>query len=236
MLLQSLKSALQKLADPQKAQTLQHFFKTGKGEYGEGDKFIGVVVPDIREIAEKYYSLFSVLETEKLLHSKIHEERLCALFIFIHEFEKGDENLQKQIYDIYLSNTKYINNWDLIDLSAKKIVGKYLFAKDRSILYKLAKSNNLWERRMAILATFYFIGRKDYKDSLKIAKILLNDKEDLVQKAVGWMLREVGKRCSQKILEDFLKENYKQMPRTMFRYSIERLPENRRKMYLNGIA
>lgn len=236
MLLQSLKSALQKLADPQKAQTLQHFFKTGKGEYGEGDKFIGVVVPDVRKTAEKYYSLFSVLETEKLLHSKIHEERLCALFIFIHEFEKGDENLQKQIYDIYLSNTKYINNWDLIDLSAKKIVGKYLFAKDRSILYKLAKSNNLWERRMAILATFYFIGRKDYKDSLKIAKILLNDKEDLVQKAVGWMLREVGKRCSQKILEDFLKENYKQMPRTMFRYSIERLPENRRKMYLNGIA
>jgi len=228
-----IKKELQSLANPQKAKILQSFFKTGKGEYGEGDKFIGVVVPNIRKVVKLYWEEISLTDCEQILHSPIHEERLCALLMLVTKFEK-EEQLHKEIFELYKANTKYINNWDLVDLTAPHIPGKYLFEKDRSILYRLAVSKSLWERRISILSTFYFINQNDYQDSLKIAKILLHDKEDLIHKAVGWMLREIGKRCSENILEDFLKENYKQMPRTMLRYSIERFPEEKRKMYLAG--
>ena len=170
---------------------------------------------------------------EKLLHSKFHEERLIALFVLIHKFERGEESLRKKIFNLYLKNTKYINNWDLIDLSAPKIVGAYLFDKPRDVLYKLAKSKSLWEKRISILSTFYFIRENDFKDTIKVSKILLNDEHDLIHKAVGWMLREVGKRCLE-TEEKFLKKHYQKMPRTMLRYAIERFPETKRQAYLRG--
>lgn len=228
-----IKKDLRSLSNPAKAQILQRFFKTGKGQYGEGDKFIGVIVPNIRKVVDLYWKETSINDCLELLHSPVHEERLCSLLILVKKFEK-EKNLQKDIYYLYLKNTKYINNWDLVDLTAQHVVGKYLEDKDKKVLFELAQSKNLWERRIAILSTFYYICQKNPAETLKIAKILLNDKEDLIHKAVGWMLREVGKRCFQKNLEDFLKENYKTMPRTMLRYAIERLPENKRKMYLNG--
>ncbi|MCR4275674.1 MAG: DNA alkylation repair protein [Candidatus Wolfebacteria bacterium] len=239
--LKNLKTELKKFASPQKAEILARFFKIGKGEYGEGDIFIGVVVPDIRKTAKKYNAI-GLRETEKLLHSKIHEERLCALLILVEKFRNGGEKTKEQIYKLYLKNTKYINNWDLVDLSSHHIVGEFssdkptdkLIKKPKSVLYKLAKSKNLWERRIATLATFNFINKGQHKETLKIAEILLKDKHDLIHKAVGWMLRETGKRCSREILEDFLKKHYKQMPRTILRYAIEKFPEKKRKSYLGG--
>ena len=228
-----LLAELKKYSSPQKAVILQRFFKTGKGQYGEGDKFIGVVVPDIRKVVKKYQDL-ALTEVLSLLHSKIHEERLCALLILVNQYEKGDSKKQKQIFDLYLKNYKYINNWDLVDLTAPRVVGTYLIDKPKDILYRLAKSKNLWQRRVAILSTFAFIYQGDSRETIKISKILLHDQHDLIHKAVGWMLREVGKRCGQKELEFFLKKYYQQMPRTMLRYAIERLPEIRRKKYLSG--
>lgn len=224
---------LKSYSNSQKAKDLQRFFKTGIGEYGEGDKFIGVVVPDIRKVVGLHWKDTSIRDCTNLLHSPYHEVRLCSLLILVKKFQE-DKASQCEIYKAYLSNTEYINNWDLVDLSAGHIIGQYLQNKDKKVLYRIARSKNLWERRISIIATFYFIYQKDHTETLKIAKILLQDKEDLIHKAVGWMLREVGKRCSQKLLEDFLKDNYKVMPRTMLRYSIERLPENRRIMYLKG--
>lgn len=229
----SIKKDLKKLARADKANTLQQFFKTGPGEYGEGDKFIGVMVPDIRQVSQKYKDLV-LKEVLSLLHSPFHEERLCALFILLDQYKKGDSKKQKQIFDLYLKNHKYINNWDLIDLTAPRIVGVYLFDKPKDILYKLAKSKNLWQRRVAILATFQFIYNGQSSETIKISKILLHDEHDLIQKAVGWMLREVGKRCDEKILLDFLNKHYQTMPRTMLRYAIERLPEKTRQKYLFG--
>jgi len=228
MKLSELKEELRFKANPEKAKLLQGFFKTGKGEYGEGDIFLGVVVPESRKIAKKYADL-ALADVEKLLHSKIHEERLTALLILVDKFHAGKE--QKKIYNFYLQNTKYINNWDLVDLSAHKIVGAYLTDKSKSILIKLARSRNLWERRIAVIATFSFIKDNRFKESLKIAKILLNDEHDLIQKAVGWMLREVGKR-DLKTEESFLREYCKKMPRTMLRYAIEKFPERKRKRFL----
>ena len=230
--LKGLKKELKNKANPKQAKNLQRFFKTGPGEYGEGDIFLGLKVGGSREIAKKYQDL-SLKETEKLLHSKIHEERLVALLILIHKFQTDKEDLKEKIFKLYLKNTKYINNWDLVDLSAHKIIGEYIRNKSKKILYKLVKSENLWERRIAVLTTFHFIGNNEFKESLKISKLLLKDKHDLIHKAVGWMLREIGKR-SLVTEEKFLKIHYKKMPRTMLRYAIERFPEKRRKAYLKG--
>ena len=226
---------LKAFAKSEKALILQRFFKTGKGQYGEGDKFIGVVVPDIRTVAKKWLEV-DYVSLEKLLHSKIHEERMVALLILVLKFKKGDVKEQKKIYSFYLKNYSYINNWDLVDLTAPNIVGEYLYKNpnERKILYRLAVSKNLWQKRIAIIATFTFLRQKDFTDTLNISKILLTDKHDLIHKAVGWMLREVGKRdiC---VEEKFLKEYYKQMPRTMLRYAIEKFPEVKRKKYLAGL-
>jgi len=232
-LLEDLRKDLDLYASPQKAETLKRFFKTGKGQYGEGDIFLGVQVPDSRKIARKYASI-PLDNTLNLLRSKIHEERLIALLIMVEKTDNAGVSDKEILFKKYLENTQYINNWDLVDLSADKIVGSYLFEKPKDILYSLAVSENLWERRIAIIATFYFIKRGFYEDTLKIAKTLLNDHHDLIHKAVGWMLREIGKRCSREVLEQFLFVNYKQMPRTMLRYAIERLPEGLRLQYLNG--
>jgi len=224
-----IKQDLQNLQNPEKAKLLQRFFKTGKGEYGEGDIFLGITVPQQREISKKYTDL-SLKDLQELLNSKIHEYRLVALLILIIKYKKAES--KKEIFDFYLKNTKNINNWDLVDLSAPNIIGNYLVNKDKSILYKLAKSNHLWGKRIAILSTFEFIKRNQFEDTLKISEILLKDKYDLIHKAVGWGLREVGKR-DQQTEEEFLKKFYKEMPRTMLRYAIEKFDENKRKYYLS---
>lgn len=226
--------ALRKLADPKKAKILSSFFKTAPGQYGHGDVFLGVVVPNTRRTARVFKDL-SVNETVQLLRSNIHEQRLLALLILVEQFRDGNEEKRQEIYDLYLNNTKHINNWDLVDLSAYHIVGGYLFEKDRSPLIKLAKSPVLWERRIAVLATFYYIKNYDFKDTLRIAEILLKDKHDLIHKAAGWMLREVGKR-DLAMEEGFLKKHYKSMPRTMLRYAIEKFEEEKRKKYLTGLV
>ena len=228
------------LANKEIAEHSQRFFKTGKGEYGESDIFLGIRVPVLRKLVNKYRGI-SLEEVSKLLHSKFHEERLLAVLILVHLFKNRSGTLdesetydgQKQIYNLYLENIEFINNWDIVDISAGNIVGAYLHQKDKALLYRLVKSQNLWERRISIISTFYFIRQNEFDDTLKIAEILLNDKEDLIQKAVGWMLREVGKREIE-IEEEFLQEHYMKMPRTMLRYAIEKFPETRRKMYLRG--
>jgi len=220
------------LANEQIAEHSQRFFKTGKGEYGEGDIFLGIRVPLLRRLVKKYGGI-SIAEVRKLLHSKFHEERLLAVLMLVQLFKSADESVQKQVYDLYLENTEFINNWDIVDISASNIVGAHLYEKDKAPLYDLVQSKNLWERRIAIISTFYFIRQNEFDDTLKLAEILLNDKEDLIHKAVGWMLREVGKREIE-FEEEFLQEHYKIMPRTMLRYAIEKFPETSRKMYLRG--
>ncbi|MFA6228023.1 MAG: DNA alkylation repair protein [Patescibacteria group bacterium] len=226
-----LKCSLRRLASPAKAAILSRFFKTGQGQYGEGDKFLGVAVPEQRKLARQCNQL-ALSDLEKLLHSGIHEERLTALIILADQFKRGDSKIQGKIFKLYLKNTRYINNWDLVDLSAPNIVGAWLYRRDRRILYRLAESKLLWDRRIAMLATFYFICRGDCVDTIKIAKILLTDQHDLIHKAVGWMLREVGKRGNEKELKFFLDQHSARMPRTMLRYAIERLPTGERKKYL----
>ena len=232
-ILDNLRKDLNLYASPQKAAVLKRFFKTGEGQYGEGDIFLGVQAPDSRKIVRKYADI-SLDNTLQLLRSKIHEERLIALLIMVEKAKRSDEAERETLFKKYLENTLYINNWDLVDLSADKIVGSYLFEKPKDILYSLAASKNLWERRIAVMATFDFIKKGFYEDALKIVKAVLNDSHDLIHKAAGWMLRETGKRCSQEVLEQFLLANYRQMPRTMLRYSIERLPESLRLQYLHG--
>jgi len=229
-MLKHLQNDLQKLADWQKAKLLARYFKTGKGEYGEGDVFLGITVPEQRKIAIKYKTL-DLREIQQLLNSKIHEERLVALLILVEQYKKANDLIKKKIFDFYLKNTKKINNWDLVDLSAHIILGNYLLYRDRSVVYRLAESKNLWERRIAVLTTFRFIKYNQFEDALKIGQILLKDKHGLIQKAVGWMLREIGKQ-DQKVEEEFLKKNYKIMPRTMLRYAIEKFAESKRKFYL----
>ena len=230
MNVENIQKDLKKLANPEKAKILQGFFKTGKGQYGEDDIFLGIVVPEQRKVAKKYSNL-NLGEIKKLLSSKIHEHRLVSLFILANQYQKADKQTKKKIFNFYLKNAKNINNWDLVDLSAPNIVGDYLLNKDKSILYKLAKSKNIWEKRIAIMATFSFIRNNGFDATLKISEILLEDEHDLIHKAVGWMLRELGKR-NQAIEEKFLKKYYKKMPRTMLRYAIERFSENKRKSYL----
>ena len=232
MTLLNIRKELRKYSSKKQAKILQRFFKTDPGEYGKWDIFIGVKVPNTRKIAKKHQSL-PLKETLKLLKSPIHEERLLALIILVLKYPKGSEASKKAIYKAYLKHTKYINNWDLVDLTAPNIVGCYLANKSKKPLYKLAKSRLLWDRRISILSTFYFIRNNQPKDTLKIAKILLSNKEDLMHKAVGWMLREVGKR-SENTEKTFLKRHYKIMPRTMLRYAIERFPESIRQAYLKG--
>ena len=228
--MKNIHEELKKLSDQERAAHLQKYFKTGKGEYGEGDVFLGLRVPAVRKIAKKFNNL-SIDEAEKFLQSPYHEERLFALFILVDLFKKGNEEDKKKIYELYLKNTNFINNWDLVDVSAGTIVGAYLFKRNKETIYKLAQSENLWERRIAIMATFYFIAQNEFTDTLEIAEMLLNDKEDLIHKAVGWMLREIGKR-NLEVEENFLKKHYLNMPRTMLRYAIEKFPEEKRKSYL----
>lgn len=221
---------LRKRVNKTKAAFFPKFFKTGKGEYGEGDRFIGVTVPNTRLVARQFREL-PAQETLKLLRSPIHEERLLALLIWVRQFTKGDEATRKKIYDLYLKNRKYVNNWDLVDTSAPHICGAYLNDKDRSVLRKLARSKNLWDRRIAMLSTFYFIRQGDFKDALAVANLLVRDSHDLIQKAVGWMLREIGQR-DLAVEDAFLKKHAAHMPRTMLRYAIEKLPKFKRSFYL----
>ena len=228
-MLSQLKQDLNKLEHKEKAKILQRFFKTNKGEYGEGDIFLGIKVPEQRKIANKYD--LNLKQIQELLSSKIHEYRLTALFTLIQKYKKANQTEKQEIFNFYLKNTNNINNWDLVDLSAPKILGDYLLNKERTTLYQLAKSNNLWENRISILSTYQFIKNNQFEDTLNISKILLTNKHDLIHKAVGWMLREIGKKDLQ-ILERFLKQHHKQMPRTMLRYTIERFSKAKRKVYL----
>ena len=234
----SLHEEVKRHANPEKAAILARFFKTGKGEYAEGDIFVGLTVPQSRKIAREYKAM-SFEEVSQLLQSNIHEERLIALLILVENYAKSDDAVRKKLYAFYLSHTKYINNWDLVDLSAEKIIGEYLFERSTradalSVLTKLTQSKNLWERRIAMLSTFAFIKHGDASLTWHITDVLLHDTHDLLQKAVGWMLREAGKRCSEKELEGYLATRYKTMPRTALRYAIERFPEEKRKKYLLG--
>lgn len=226
----NIQQTLRDIADPEIAEHSQRFFKTSKGEYGEGDRFLGIRVPQIRKVAREFKQI-SLKETKQLLQSEYHEERLCALIILVSNMKTADPEEQQRICKLYLENTKFINNWDLVDTSAQYIVGLYLSDKDRTTLYELAQSENLWERRIAIMSTFHFIKNDDYDDTLKIAELLLNDAHDLIHKATGWMLREVGKR-DLKTLEIFLDQHNTSMPRTMLRYAIEKMPEKKRQYYL----
>jgi len=229
---QEVQKRLKQLANPEHAAVSQRFFKTGPGEYGEGDIFIGVRVPVLRKLSGEFKEL-PVSDCKSLLQSQIHEERLLAILIFIRIFNSGQDDIKKRIYELYLKSTKFINNWDLVDTSAEHIVGAYLADRSKRPLYRLAKSNNLWKRRIAVMATFRFVKGYEFADTLKISEMLIEDRHDLIHKATGWMLREVGKR-DLKAEEDFLKAHYKKMPRTMLRYAIEKFPENKRQRYLKG--
>ncbi len=233
MPLEKVRKELKKQSSKKTASVLRTFFKTAPGQYGHKDIFIGVKVPQIRKIAAKYRNL-QLVKVKRLLKSKIHEERLLALLILILKYNKSNDVGKKTIYDLYLQHSKYINNWDLVDLSAHKIVGDYLKDKPKAILSQLAKSKLLWERRIAIISTFSYIRDGNFIQTLKIAKILLNDPQELINKAVGWMLREIGKK-DLTVEEGFLAKNYKKMPRITLRYAIERFPQNKRKAYLKGL-
>lgn len=230
--LAAIKAEIQNLAEPRRATVSLTFFKTGPGQYGEGDKFLGLTVPQMRSLARKYRALDhdSALE---LLASPWHEERLVALLLFVDGYKHGDERKRQQIHRAYLSNTRWINNWDLVDLSAEQVVGSHIEPAKTGLLQKLARSKDLWERRIAIVATFHFIKRNEFRPTLRIATMLMGDSHDLIHKAVGWMLREVGKR-DRRTLDAFLKKHYSKMPRTMLRYAIERHPESLRRKYLAG--
>ena len=223
----ALQAELRRVAKPEIAKTSAWFFKTGPGEYGEGDQFIGVKVPDVRRAARAFRDL-SLSEVGRLLDSPVHEDRLAALVVLVSQFERGDHTQQQKVFDLYLSSTGRINNWDLVDVSAPQIVGGWLAERTRKLLRKLAVSKSLWERRIAILATFHFIRQSDFGDTLAIAEMLLGDTHDLIHKATGWMLREVGKR-DEAVLEGFLNNFAAQMPRTMLRYAIERMDEQKRR-------
>ena len=223
---------LKKMGNPEHAAISQKFFKTGPGEYGEGDIFIGIRVPVLRKLVKEFKDL-PASEVEILLRSPIHEERLLAILLFVRIFKNGDDDVKKDIYDLYLKSTEFINNWDLVDASAEHIVGAYLLDKDRAPLYRLAQSKVLWERRISIMATFHFLKHHEFSETIKICNMLLSDRHDLIHKATGWMLREIGKR-DLKIEEKYLKALYKKMPRTMLRYAIEKFPENKRQRYLKG--
>lgn len=230
----AVEGALKELIDDNRADAARWFFKTGPGEYGEGDEFIGITVPNQRKVAKQYKDL-ERSELQKLLDSPIHEHRLTGIFILTSQFERGDERAKKSIYTMYLKNVAKgnVNNWDLVDSSAHKIVGSYLLDKPRDVLYELVESESLWEQRVSIIATAWFINNDQFGDTLLISEKLLNHEHDLIHKAVGWMLREVGKR-DVPAEQEFLDKHYEQMPRTMLRYAIEKFPESTRQQYLKG--
>jgi hypothetical protein len=221
--LSTLQTALQALANPQKQQILQRFFKTGKGDYAEGDIFLGITVPEQRKLIKQFHTL-PLHDIETLLQNNIHEYRFCALVLLIHHYQKGDDQIKKNIFDLYLKySDSWINNWDLVDVSAPPIVGHFIFNDgEEDVLEKLADSSNLWQRRISIISTFYFIRQNSFDKTLQLSEKLLLDQHDLIHKATGWMLREVGKR-NEDILLDFLEKYHQIMPRTMFRYSVEKL-------------
>lgn len=223
---------LQAIATPQRAETSTWFFKTGKGQYGEGDIFIGVSNPDLRAVCKKYLSL-KFDELQELLDSEIHEYRMAALMILVEQMNKAKGEVQQEIYEFYLDNTHRINNWDLVDCSARDIVGLYLFDKDRSILSDMARTDHLWTQRISIIATHYFINKKQFLDTLKISEILLSHKHDLIHKAVGWMLREAWKKQGEEQVEAFLEHNISRIPRTALRYTIEKMTDERKKYFMH---
>ncbi len=234
----TLLTALLALGNAGAAQFATRFFKTGEGEYGAGDKFLGIRVPVLRKVARDFQDV-SLEVALPLLRSGWHEARALGLMLLVRLYQRGDEKTQKRIYDLYLKSTKLINNWDLVDMSAEHIVGAWLEGRPAErlrVLNRLAKSKSLWERRIAILSTFHYIKKGEYDETLRIAQLLLKDEEDLIHKAVGWMLREVGKRVGEDKEESFLKRHYRQMPRTMLRYAIERFAEPKRKRYLTGVV
>jgi len=232
MMIAAIQGELDSLADASRAATLQRFFKTGPGEYGAGDRFRGIRVPILRGLARKYQDL-SLAEAPRLLQSTFHEDRLLTLLILIRHYYRGGQDVRDKIHRFYLEHTRLVNSWDLVDASAPHLLGHYLEGRPKDTLTRLAASGNLWERRMAIIATFHFIKQNDFEETLRIARVLLGDPEDLIHKAVGWMLREVEKRETL-AAEAFLRTHYRNMPRTMLRYAIERLPEARRQAYLKG--
>lgn len=221
---------LRALADPQRAVGVARFFKTGPGEYGAGDRFLGISVPVLRKLAREYQDL-GTAEVLKLVTSTWHEERLLALFILVRQFQRGDQAARAAVYRAYMAHRKHVNNWDLVDSSAEHIVGAYLRDRDRRVLLRLARSKSLWDRRIAVLSTFHYIRHGEYDDTIRLAELLLDDRHDLIHKAVGWMLREIGNR-DRRALEKFLSEHARRMPRTMLRYAIERLPLPLRRRYL----
>lgn len=234
-IIEAIQESLRQYASPERKRNVERFFKTGKGQYGEGDQFIGVSNPDVRKVAREHKDI-SLDEIELLLHSSIHEDRLCALVILVNQNKKANPEAQKEIVNLYIVNLHYINNWDLVDLSAHYILGKAIYdgIQEKSILDHLVQSPILWERRVAIITTFYFIHKGNIDDTLRLSKILLTDMEDLMHKAVGWALREAWKKDTPRV-EEFLKENYPNIPRTTLRYAIERMEENKRKRFLKGV-
>lgn len=233
-MLNDIKRELKSLSDPVRAKHSGRYFKTGKGEYGEGDKFLGLTVPEQRKIAKKYFDQLTFDEVKNLLSSNIHEYRFAATEVLNFKYKKATSDLEKKkVVTFYIRNLHGINNWDLVDNTAYSILGVWLLDKEKKILYKFAQSKNLWKKRIAIISTLWFIREGEFKDALSIAEILLYDKHDLIHKAVGWVLREIGKK-DREVEEEFLKRHYKTMPRTMLRYAIEKFPEGRRKAYLHG--
>ena len=233
-MLTQIRKDLRALENTSRAFVLGDFFKTDAGGYGEGDQFLGLTVPQTRSIAKRYRGT-SLADSMKLLKSPWHEERLLALYFMVDLFKRGDEKTKAQVYNAYMKNTKYVNNWDLVDSSAHLITGPFLEKRPRKILYEFAKSKDLWKRRIAVVATFHFIRQKDFKDILALSKLLLKDDQDLMHKATGWMLREMGKR-ELAPLHQFLRRHAWEMPRTMLRYSIEKLPINERQFYMKQKA
>ena len=231
-MVKEIRKNLRSLANPETAEHSQRFFITGEGVYGEGDNFLGIRVPVLIQQAKTFQDT-TLDDIQQLLTSSFHEERLFALLLLVHKFSKGNEEEKSAIYHLYLNNTQYINNWDLVDSSANHIVGIFLEDKDRQVLYQLVQSDSLWERRIAIMSTLHFIRNFQFDDTLNLAKQLINDPEDLIHKAVGWMLREIGKRDIT-VEKAFLRSHYKQMPRTMLRYAIEKFPKQERQQYLHG--
>lgn len=232
MPLNAIQQQLRQMADPKQAEVLQRFFKTGPGQYGHGDIFLGIKVPRLRNLAKAHQAI-GPQQAARLLQSPLHEQRMTALLIWTYQYAKADEPTRSEIYRLYLAHTTWINNWDLVDVTTPNIVGAYLLTRDKSPLYRLARSANLWERRIAIIATQAFIRAKHFDDTLAIATLLLQDPHELIHKAVGWMVREVGKRDLAR-MEAFLQPCYRDMPRTLLRYAIEKLPEARRQEYLKG--
>lgn len=229
-MLKQLIKEIKKYSHPDKVKVYSRFFKTGKGEYGYGDVFLGLTVPEQRKLAQKYVELV-FKDVRKLLYNRYHEHRLMGLLILCYKYQKADDAEKQKIIDFYIQHRHRGNNWDLIDCIADRLLGKHILDKDKSILYKLAKSESIWDRRIAIITTFEFIRNKRFDDTIKIAEILLNDSHDLIQKAVGWMLREMGKRNEKELIK-FLDKHYNTMPRTMLRYAVERLDKKKKMFYM----